>query len=262
MDWMRLLLDRLFGFLACLVPGCVILLLLMIHRPDLVSAIWSNQILSYETKWLITIGASFVFGFSAFTAFTAFCGGFGGVIGGWLGPLQDPEIPPWQSKPWRGLLGRYLGPRAPEDLDPIPDELFQKQLEAIAAIPEEGRLQATVATYQGKNAAMLNDLEWKSWWDYFHRGSLIAQTPIAKLYETTNESFYVAALILLMSLPFTPSLRIWWVVLFCIFWVIHFALRVIFVMTKARDPWRTYQDQIDFFQKRLLGEEVVEDSQH
>jgi hypothetical protein len=229
-----------------------------------VSKIWQNPLLSNETKILISVFFSFALGFSASFLFSAVLRGLGGGVGGWLGPLEYPKRLPWQNKQWRRFLRQYLGQRAPDDIEPpLSIELFDAQLEAIKKLPAQEALQELARLRNDEDLANLNDDEWFAWWARFHRRSLSAQDPTSRMYETVRESFYVAAFIVLFSMTFTPQLRLWWVAAVCAFWLLHFVLTIVFGFIRVRDPWGSFQSQIDFLQDRLEREkrlDEVEDS--
>lgn len=257
---MRALFDRLFGYLACMVPGSVVFLLVLFHRPDLVLAVWQNQVLTYEAKILLTLFFSFAFGFSATFFFGSLLGGLGGGIGEFFGPIKFPDEAPWHKKEWRSFLGNYLGQRAPADIDPpLSRELFTQRLESIKRLPtQEAALQELEGLRQQEDQAYRNENEWFAWWYRFHLKSFSAQDPIGRMYETVSNSFYVAAFIALIGGMFTPQLRLWWVLVICLAWLVHFAITLASILTKARDPFGSYQDQIGFFQEQLEREKRID----
>ncbi len=61
MDWTKLI-DKFFGFLCALIPGSVVLLIAVLHRPDLWKMFWNIGHLGYQTQMAILIAAAFVAG--------------------------------------------------------------------------------------------------------------------------------------------------------------------------------------------------------
>jgi hypothetical protein len=59
MEWIRISVERLFGFLTALIPGAAILLVFTHHYPWLIAHLWDISQLGYESKIAISCFAPF-----------------------------------------------------------------------------------------------------------------------------------------------------------------------------------------------------------
>ena len=251
MDWLKTTLDRLFVFLASLIPGCACFLLLLLHRPDLISYIWNAQVLSYETKLIISVFLTFVMGWTATYALNALLMETGSILARWLPTTQEPAAKPWQNKNWRALLMRYLGKAAPKNVEPVYDEVLKLQLEALQHAPAEERVRQAAALFKGKAESELNDHEWRGWWEHFHYTSFQRIEPVPLMMQTVAHNFYAASLLMLFAMPFTPQLRIWWLIAFCVFWLVHLIAKSANDISRAQNPWSSWTEQMEHLQLKL-----------
>ncbi len=74
LDWTKLI-DKFFGFLCALIPGSVVLLIAVLHRPDLWTTFWNIGHLEYQAKLAVLIGAAFVAGSTVNSVLGAIIGG-------------------------------------------------------------------------------------------------------------------------------------------------------------------------------------------
>lgn len=254
MDWLKTTLDRLSGFLASLIPGSVLFLLFAIHQPALVSRIWETPLLTYNTKVILSIFFSLAIGHTVNFALSTLMRGLGGAFGGYIaaGPGRpEPAVKPWQNKNWRALLAKYLGRAAPENIDPMYEEVFQMRMKAIENYPVEERPEIGAKLVAEKATADLNDYEWRGWWEHFHRASFLNKGPEALLYDNLNSGFCSASLVVLIALPFTPEFRVWWAVAISIFWILILVLRSVADIKAFLDVWSSYTNQIEQLEEKI-----------
>lgn len=256
MEWLKTILDRLSWILGSLIPGSVLFLLFFVHHPALVRLIWETQILTYGTKLFLTVLFTFAVGHTVNFGFTTLLGAIAGAVGGYLGAAPDrwdAEAAPWQNRTWRALLHRYLGPVAPENIDPPHEEVYAMRLEAIQKYPVDQRAQMAKDLLTEKTTATLNDYQWRGWWEYFHRSSFLTKSADVLLYDHINSGFCAASLVVLFALPSTPQLRLWWIVAICVFWVLFLILRCVADFRSVMDPWSSYFKQIERLEK-VIGD--------
>ena len=138
MEWLKITLERLFGFIVAVIPGGVVLVLFGIHHPQWAIAIRDISYLGYRTKITLTLVIALITGWTVITMFTAITGGLEGAFAGmfqkWLAG-EAPKYPPWRNKNWRALLIKHLGSAAPEDLELISDETLAVWIEAANLNP-------------------------------------------------------------------------------------------------------------------------------
>lgn len=261
MDWLKTILDRLSGLLASIIPGSVLFLLFALHQPSLIGRLWETPLLTYNTKLAISVLFALAIGHTVNFALATLMHGVGGAIGGYIGagPARpDPDVKPWQNKNWRALLTRYLGQAAPENIDPVYEEVFTIRMQAIGNYPEQERAQRAAALLQEKARAESNDFEWRGWWEHFHRASFLKREPEALLYDNIHSGFCAASLIVLVALPFTTELRKWWVIAVCTIWILILILRTLADMRAVLDPWSSYTRQVEQLEEKIGGTRRVE----
>lgn len=251
MDWLKFVFQRLFGLLSSLVPGSVALLLVVLHRPDIVNYIWLAQTLSYETKLIILFGVVFSAGFSFTYLFHSLIAGISGGIGGVLGPPKFDENVPWRSMHWRSLLIKFLGDQAPPNIAPWSDKELTDLLTPLSELPAQDGLEQMIALRNQQSIAIAAEAEWQGWWTRFHLKALSAQEPVEKLYQTVSEAFQMASILMLLGMVITPQLRLWWVFVICLAWTIHFIFRITALVSMVRDPWGSFNFQITFLQNQI-----------
>lgn len=255
MDWIKAPVDRLFGFLAALVPGGTTLLLISLHNRAPLHDFWSIATLGYQTKFAVVLLACFSAGWTAISAYQRFSGALGGAIGGIMKP---PELllKPWENANWRALLRAYLGDAAPMDITPISNETYQLLLDHAGRFqdPEGQRQQVRLQKLQSE----ANSGQWRVWWDNLLFPALFDYGPVGSMSATLTANFQTASLILLGAMPFTPSLRRWWIVAPCLFWLLAIVSEVYYVFRQVYNPWLCFQKQIEFLRRRVAKPDNVE----
>jgi len=110
MEWLKISLERLLGFLAALIPGAAVLLLFILHYPELAARVWQLDYLGYQTKVVLSVFCMFLAGWTISTAFNSLLHAIGGAIGGFIGSGsgQEPKFKPWHNANWRSLLSGYF----------------------------------------------------------------------------------------------------------------------------------------------------------
>lgn len=151
---------------------------------------------------------------------------------------------------WRSLLKAYLGSSAPPDTRFISQELLDKRLELISltyAGDENERVNKALEAVQEKSDADWIDYQWALWWDQLHVPALLGRTsPVGLVSYYLLGNFETTGLIPLIAMPWTPQLRRWWVIAFSACWVILLIFRLLALIFTGRDPWSSFNNQIDY----------------
>jgi hypothetical protein len=148
MEWIKIVTERLFGFITAIIPGSAAMYLLSLHYPQAIKQLWGIEYLGHQAKITILLSSMFLVGFTISSALSSILGAIGSAIGGGLG-MKESEFKPWHNTNWRALLTKYLGEAAPADIQPVSDDLLQAELEAIQQyIREDERVQRSIDAVQ------------------------------------------------------------------------------------------------------------------
>ena len=257
MEWIKITVDRLFGFLTALIPGSAALYLFALHYPHSIKQFWLIGYLGYQTKITISLFSMFLVGWTISTALNSFLGAIGGAIGG-LTRMKESEFKPWHDKNWRALLTKYLSDAAPPDIQPISETVLQSELESINQyLDSDERVQRSLDAVMRKNEADLNDFMWSRWWTQFHIMLALDFDPITKMRMSLTHNFQAASIIILCSIPFNPSLNQWWLIAICVFWIVLMVIEGISFLFFIRNPWSTLYRQMAYLEKKLAREHSI-----
>src|SRR5579863_1795028 len=101
MDWSRYPLEKLFSFVAAVIPGFVALLVFSGSMQQL----FALGSLGYRTRVAVVVLVAFVVGFTMTTTLNALLGAIGGSIGSVsYKPPHTHPIAPWRDPRWRRLV--------------------------------------------------------------------------------------------------------------------------------------------------------------
>jgi len=64
MEWLKISVERLFSFLASLIPGAAVLVLFILHYPELAARVWQVDYVGYETKVVLSVLCTFLPGWT------------------------------------------------------------------------------------------------------------------------------------------------------------------------------------------------------
>jgi len=297
MDWTKVI-DKFFGFLCGMIPGSVVLMVAALHHSDVWTTFWKVGYLGYQTKLAILIAAAFVAGSTVNSVLGAIVGGVSSGVSdrkrqrsaqqaapasqgtgvGQAGPPpqpgqvwpppQPPSQPPppeyWQDYSWRNLVTAYLGKAAPENLQAFVDQNDYDEAVTLAnAMPQPDQARELAKIAKRSNPAYLqhNDAVWQSYWNHLH--SITAQrmdTPMARAL-TLVSAYGGASLVVLVSAPWTPLLRHWWILLPSIYFLLIAVVEVFTVNMQASDPAQLFEQQWQYLRAHVgKGEQVSEAS--
>lgn len=165
--------EKLFHFVAGIIPGAVVLFLMEIASPGKFSWLFSLPFLGYRTKLSLIVLAAFVVGNSMTVFLTMLIGALGGAIGAVMAsrPFQPAfryEVAPWRDLRWRVLVRSRLGGDAPRDIFPMSRVIYEMRLKMIGLKPEAERLAAINELNLELHAGNIEDGRWQQWYDHFH----------------------------------------------------------------------------------------------
>ena len=158
--------ERLFSFIAGIIPGFVALLIYQLAVPGSFGWFFTLGFLGYRTKLALILLTAFVIGNSMATFVRATMGAVGGVIGTRKAqktpfePAHQYRVAPWRDARWRGVIRAKLGSRTPNDTRPLFDELLTLKRQAIDLLPPEQRQQAHANINLEKLNAEIDDGLW------------------------------------------------------------------------------------------------------
>ena len=183
MDWLKLY-DKFYDWIYALIPGSLVVMVGVMHRPELWASLWNISYLGYQTKLVILVVVAFVLGSTVNSIVGAIVGGIQGGVSSYKyenaraatgapgqgAQNQQPQLVPyWQDLNWRNLVTAYLGVAAPENLQPFYDEGEYKQaIELAKTLPPAERAREMNAIERRSSQVHLqhNDAVWQAYW--FH----------------------------------------------------------------------------------------------
>jgi hypothetical protein len=253
MDWTKYPLEKLFSFVAGIIPGAVVLLIF-----GGLQRFFALGFLGYRTKVSLIILAAFVIGFTATTFLNAILGGVGGAIGSvTYKPPHSYDIAPWRDPRWRELIKKRVGAGCPNDTRPLSPMIVDLRTKIAANLPQAQEEEAMVALHLERLAAESDDLNWAVWYDHYHKIILEPSRDVVwHVHTGLAFSLETAALIVLLSASVVPSVRHWWFILPSCMWVFLFILDQVFAVKKVSDKWSTLNDQVKYLSTLPRGEET------
>jgi hypothetical protein len=97
MEILKTAFERLFLFVASLIPGGAAILLFGLGYPDLLADFWQIGYLEYKTKLAIVIVSAFLLGWSILVVYTTIVHWMGRLVGSVLQLEKNVEAKPWHS---------------------------------------------------------------------------------------------------------------------------------------------------------------------
>jgi hypothetical protein len=253
-DLTKYLLGKFFGFLAGVVPGFVALLVFQLAEPGSFGWFFSGGFLTYEAKVGVILIVAFLIG----NCMTTFLMVLKGEVEDFVakekkqGPQQLPPIDqgvPWRDIRWRLALKNRLGKKAPENVRVLPAGFLDEEQKRVAALPEAERRQSLGQLEEtGINVAK-DDADWYALYCIYHAVVLerSEQDDALNVREGLDFNLETAALVVLISALFVPSLRHWWCILPACMWIVIFVLEERADARRYNDLWSTLDDQILYF---------------
>jgi hypothetical protein len=255
MDLSKYPFEKLFYVVAGIIPGFVALLIFQLASPGSFGWFFALGFLGYKTKLTLILLAAFIVG----NSMTAFLRGLLGGIGGSIGtaaatkrPFTPPstyEIAPWRDPRWRTALTHHIGAGVPNDTSVMSSALLDLKRKQIDLLPEAQRPAALGKVNLEKISTDVVDGRWAQWYDHYHRIVLFDHDKRELDWYVLNglhSNLQTAAVYVLISALFVPSVRRWWCILPAFMWVLILVGQEYWNMNRLMDPWSTLSEQIKY----------------
>jgi hypothetical protein len=252
MDFSKFQLERVFFFIAGIIPGFVALAVFQMSRPESFGKLAALPFPGYKAKLALLLLVAFVVGNSMTTLLLVVAKSAAPAIGRFLaehsGRTGEAAIAPWRQSNWRVLVKAQLGPDSPSDTHFITAATFKFREDAIVNLPEDQRATAYRNLFNEKMTTDADDRTWESWYDHYH--GLVLNPPDYSVERYVQNglvfNLMTSAFYILIRMPFVPQLRHWWWVSFATVWcVIVIAVSDSWVR-RLRDPWSTLSEQVAY----------------
>ncbi|MBZ5552216.1 MAG: hypothetical protein LAO21_05815 [Acidobacteriia bacterium] len=250
-------LDKLFHFVAGIIPGFVALLIYEAATPGTLRWFFTLGSLGYNTKLLLVFIVAFIIGNSLTAFLNLFLGFIWSVFGSFLigrgyGSARSRGIPPWQDPRWRAVLKDHLGPHAPSDSGVISEYSFKQRTGVIDLLPEDERPAKRAELERERINADIDDTAWERWYEHYHQ--VVLQQENQDFEYKMREGLYfnleTTSLYVVVSATFVPSLRHWWCLFPACLWLVIFVWKMNWEFRRITDKWLTLQAQIKFLSER------------
>jgi hypothetical protein len=261
MEISKLPFEKLFGFIAGIIPGAVAIFVYYVANPNGFAAFVENTSLTYSTKIGIALALAFVIG----NSLNMFMGAIGAAIGGGFSGANSlknpvwpnlPETAPWRDLKWRKLAKQYLGEHAPNDTRPMSDNMVQFHQQTFANLDGVQRQAAENQLKSSKLALASDDLDWSQWYFQIDRQRQ-AQTkfdPLEYVQGSLQGSLQTTAVYLIGSMIFVPNIRNWICISFSVGWLVIMVAKIHVDLKDGSNSWSTWSKQLDFLTAQTLGQ--------
>jgi hypothetical protein len=250
-DFSKYPLEKLFYFVAGIIPGSAALVILGVSEPGRYNWFFDNWSLGYRTKFALILVLALIIGNSLTVFLTRILGAIAGAIGGSKGdkllqPLRSELSTPWRSAKWRELVKKELGDRAPTEVPFVSEWLFEQRRKLIESLPPAQQTQPALDLGAEKLKSDINDSEWEQWYDHYHQ---VVIWPPERPFEWHvqngfNFNLQAASLYILISALVVPSVRHWWCILPASVWVLFLLAEMLFMWNRYTNRWSTFTEQI------------------
>lgn len=248
--------------LAKVLPGFALLFAYNAKNPGAVTSILSLPYLGYATRVWLLIVVCFMLGYTLSSVLSTVVSGVAGATGAlWasFARTKHPynyQIAPWRDPNWREAYISRFGADAPKDLTLIlpgnAAELLRPTQPLPSDLGEQQKLaeQLTLQINTGLKAAIdaiQNDTEWRMRYESIKFKVLFQQPlePIEEVIGRLDSDFSVASAVLVVGAALSPSLRVWWLMLPAMGWLIVGMLRFCAKAYQIVAPWSTLTAQIE-----------------
>jgi hypothetical protein len=261
-------LEKVFFFVAGIIPGLVALLIYHFAVPGSFEWFFSMGFLGYKTKLGIILLTAFVLGNSMTTFLNAILGAAGGVLGAIhaqqpFKPAHSYDIAPWRDQLWRSTLKKRLGEQSPADTLLLRDDLFNMKRESLNLLPEIERPAALSGLNIERLESEMNDGKWSQWYDHYHHIVLTSRERWdvqSHVFHGLNFNLETTALYALVSSALVPGLRHWWCILPASLWTLLLAAQQYNDVRRYRDKWSTLSAQIEYISKDDGNQKTTEEA--
>lgn len=250
MDFTKLPVEKLFYFLAGIIPGFVALLIFQFAVPGAFDWFFASTFLGYKTKLSLAVLVCFVVGNTLTTFLNGFLGAIGGVVGHRyaLRPYKQPssyDVAPWRDPMWRMALRKQLGVDAPNDTRPLSEPIFKQRCEMVSFLPRENQTAAFVSLNQEKLSAEIDDARWAAWYDHYHYIVLFPRKRdfVWHVANGLNFNLQATSLYVLVSALVVRQVRHWWCIVPACIWLLFLFAESYAGFKSLTNQWSTLTQQ-------------------
>lgn len=257
MDLTKFPLEKLFYFVAGVIPGAAALLIFELSSPGRYAWFLGQRALGYRTKLILIIIVALIIGNSMTVSLNRILGGIAGAVCGVKGvkllkSSSSEMAAPWRDALWRDLVKKDLGDRAPEEKPFISQWLYEQRLRFVESLPSALRPQAIIELSAEKLSSDVSDSTWEQWYDYYHQVILLPdERPFEwHVQNGFNFNLQVTSLYVLISAFIIPAVRHWWCIVPACLWVLFLLAEIYSGWTRFTNRWSTLNEQIRFLSRR------------
>jgi len=257
MDFSKFPLERLFYFVAGMIPGSAALVIYGLSEPGRYDWFFDLRSLGYRTKFALILLVALVIGNSLTVFLNRILAAIGGAIGGSKGdkllkPLRSELATPWRDAKWRELVKKELGDRAPAEVPFISEWLFEQRRKLIESLPPAQQTQPVLDLAAEKLKSDTNDFEWEEWYDHYHQ---VVIWPSERPFEWHvqngfNFNLQATSLYILISAVVVPGVRHWWCILPASLWALFLLAEMVFMWNRYTKRWSTLSEQIKLLSQK------------
>jgi hypothetical protein len=251
-DLLKYPIEKLFHFIASIVPGFVALLIFEFSSPGSFDWFLDNDSLGYTTKVTLILVVAFVVGYSLSTFLNGLIGAIYGAIGArFPAKYQAPstiEVAPWRDRRWRTVLKKHLGSQAPNDTILMSKDSFESRRKMFEVVVEPLRSMKISELELEKLSVEIDDGKWAEWYDHYHQqiATEVRNDLVALMRNDLNFNLEVTGVYLLVSAAIVPGLKHWWYFAFAIGWILIGIAQSLAGWQRYRNKWMTLTDQIRY----------------
>ena len=256
MDLSKYPLERLFFFVAAVIPGFVVLLIYQLAVPGSFGWFFAMGFLGYKTKLTVILVTAFIIGNCMTSFVSSLAGAAGGAVGAYitrrpLEPSDRESVAPWRDTAWRSLARSRLGVHAPDDTRPIAQAIYDQRVDMAKHMPADQQSTALMELTLERGKAAIDDMRWESWYDHYHRIILNPENLSVEWYVQNGfvVSMQTTAIYVLISATIVPGLRHWWCILPSVMWVLIAVSQIYAEHQKYTNKWSTLSDQIKYLSR-------------
>jgi hypothetical protein len=251
LDLSKYQIERIFQFIAGVVPGFVALIIFQLGHPWFFPRFVAWEFLGYKTKVAIAIALAFVVGNSLTRLVAAILSAIGNRVGKAIAnrawePITNAK--PWRDARWRSLVKEQLGHRAPNDTQFVSQANFDRMCEAAIELPEPDKSRTFERLNKARHDALMDDFEWERWYDQYHAAIIQPKDLTIEMYirNGLDLNLEATAAYIFISALYVPGVRHWWWLVPALAWFVIFLLEGQELLGRFFDRWSTYSDQISY----------------
>ena len=247
MDLSKYPLDKLLYVVgARIVPGVTALLIFGLAGPHSFAWFFSLAFLGYRTKIVIALVVALLIGSSIVRMVSFVLGAIGGAsVQAGISLRMHTTLLLGEIRPGAQRCSRALR-EPPKDTLLWAAWFWNQKVAAIDSLPEPERPLARTRLELEKLANQAEDAEWFRWYQHYHRLVLAPRDEdfLFHVQRGLHFNLQAAAVYVLVSMWFVPTIRVWWCVLLSCFWTVTLLAEEAVGVRNALNWWFSLDQQI------------------